>query len=273
MKIAQFHEAGGIRLGRVESENILPLDFEGDMISLISSGELPGASAGKAVPLDRVRLAPPVSRPAKIIGIGLNYKDHAAEQNAKLPDEPKIFAKFLSTIIGNNDPITWDTKVTAQVDFEAELAVIIGRTVRNCSEAEALEAVFGYTCANDVSARDIQIRSAQLVRGKSLDTFCPLGPWIVTRDEIPDPNQLKIRSRLNDRLMQDGHTGRMIFGVPSLISFLSHGITLEAGDLILTGTPHGVGAFRDPPVFMKNGDTVEVEIEGIGQLRNTCRTR
>lgn len=143
----------------------------------------------------------------------------------------------------------------------------------NCSEEEALATVFGYTCANDVSARDIQFTNAQLVCGKSLDTFCPLGPWIVTRDEIPDPNRLKIRSWLNDNLMQDSHTGLMIFSVPYLISFLSHRFTLEAGDVILTGSPQGVGAFRDPPIFMKAGDTLTIEVEGIGRLANTCRNR
>lgn len=273
MKIAQFHEENRIRLGRIQAESIIPVDFDGDMISFINSGRSLDAQNSEAVPLDQVKLAPPVTRPAKIIGIGLNYKDHAEEVNAKIPDAPRIFAKFPNTLIGHSDPITWDMNVTDQVDFEAELAVIIGKTIQNCPEDEALDAVFGYTCANDVSARDIQFTNAQIVRGKSLDTFCPLGPWIVTRDEIPDPNMLKIRCWLNSKLMQDSHTGLMIISVPGLVSFLSRHFTLVAGDIILTGTPQGVGAFRDPPVFMKAGDEVTVEIEGIGRLANTCQTR
>jgi 2-keto-4-pentenoate hydratase/2-oxohepta-3-ene-1,7-dioic acid hydratase in catechol pathway len=273
MKIAQFHHENRIRLGQIQDESIVPIDFYGDMISYINNDKRAYTQTGEAIPLDQVRLAPVVTRPAKIIGIGLNYKDHAAEQNEKLPDAPRIFAKFPNTLIGPNDPITWNITVTNQVDFEAELAVIIGKTVQDCSEEEALAAVFGYTCANDVSARDIQFTNAQLVCGKSLDTFCPLGPWIVTRDEIPDPNRLKIRSWLNDNLMQDSHTGLMIFSVPYLISFLSHRFTLEAGDVILTGSPKGVGAFRNPPIFMKAGDTLTIEVEGIGRLANTCQTR
>lgn len=273
MKIAQFYEENRIRLGRVTGDSIIPIDFDGDMVSFINSGKHLEIQSGIAIPLDQVRLAPAVTRPAKIIGIGLNYKDHAEEQNVKFPDVPKIFAKFPNTLIGNNDRIVWNTNVTTQVDFEAELAVIISQTVRECPEEEALDAVFGYTCANDISARDIQFTNAQLVRGKSLDTFCPLGPWIVTRDEISNPNQLKIRSWLNGKIMQDSHTGLMIFSVPSLVSFLSHSFTLEAGDIILTGSPMGVGAFRNPPVFMAAGDTVTVEVERIGRLTNTCQTR
>lgn len=273
MKIAQFYDEKRIRLGRVQAESITPLDFEGDMISFVKSGGKLSAQNSGAVPLDQVRLAPPVTGPAKIIGIGLNYKDHAAEQNIEIPDVPRVFAKFPNTLIGHKQAITWDRDVTGQVDFEAELAVVIGRSIKNCPEEEALDAVFGYTCANDVSARDIQFSNAQLVRGKSLDTFCPLGPWIVTSDEIPDPNALKIRCWLNGNLMQDSQTGLMIFSVPRLVSFLSHSFTLVAGDIILTGSPHGVGAFRDPPVFMKAGDEVTVEVEGIGRLANTCRTR
>lgn len=272
MKVAQFHENGRVRLGLIQAGGMTPLDFEGDMISFIGSDRALDTRDSRSLPLDRVKLAPPVTRPAKIIGIGLNYRDHAEEQNATIPDEPRIFAKFPNTLIGHNDPITWDRNVTSQVDFEAELAVVIGKTIKHCPESEALEAVFGYTCANDVSARDIQFSNAQIVRGKSLDTFCPLGPWIVTADEIPDPGSLKIRCRLNGNLMQDGHTSLMIFSVPGLISFLSRSFTLVPGDIILTGSPKGVGTFRDPPVYMKDGDEVMVEIEGIGRLVNTCRT-
>jgi 2-keto-4-pentenoate hydratase/2-oxohepta-3-ene-1,7-dioic acid hydratase in catechol pathway len=271
MKIAQFHENGRLRLGLIQDGGITPLDFAGDMLDFIGGDRAVNSRSGKPLPLDRVRLAPPVTRPAKIIGIGLNYRDHAEEQNAPIPDEPRIFAKFATTLIGHNDTITWDRNVTSQVDFEAELAVVIGKTVKNCPESAALDTVFGYACANDVSARDIQLTKGQLVQGKSLDTFCPLGPWIVTADEIPDPGSLKIRCRLNGALMQDGNTGNLIFSVANLISFLSRSFTLVPGDIILTGTPKGVGVFRKPPVFLKNGDEVIVEIEGIGSLVNTCR--
>jgi 2-keto-4-pentenoate hydratase/2-oxohepta-3-ene-1,7-dioic acid hydratase in catechol pathway len=272
MKIAQFHENGHIRLGLVRDDGVTPLDFAGDMIDFIGGDRIVNTPSSETIPLDRVALAPPVTRPAKIIGIGLNYRDHAEEQNAKIPDEPRIFAKFATTLIGHNDPITWERSVTDQVDYEAELAVVIGKTIKNCPEDAALDAVFGYTCANDVSARDIQLTKGQLVRGKSLDTFCPLGPWVVTADEIPDPGSLKIRCRLNGTLMQDGNTGNLIFSVPNLISFLSRAFTLVPGDIILTGTPKGVGVFRTPPMYLKDGDEVAVEIEGIGRLANTCRT-
>lgn len=272
MKIAQFYENGRVRLGLIQAGGMTPLDFEGDMISFIGSDRTLDTQNSRTLPLDRVKLAPPLTRPAKIIGIGLNYRDHAEEQNAKIPDEPIIFTKFPNTLIGHNDQITWDRDVTSRVDYEAELAVIIGKTIKHCPESKALEAVFGYTCANDVSARDIQFSNTQLVRGKSLDTFCPLGPWIVTADEIPDPGSLNVRCRLNGNLMQDGNTRLLIFNVPSLISFLSRSFTLVPGDIILTGTPKGVGTFRDPPVYMKDGDEVIVEIEGVGRLINTCRT-
>lgn len=272
MKIAQFIENGRIRLGLVRDDGVMPLDFAGDMIDFID-GDRAVKTRGSALPLDRLKLAPPVTRPGKIIGIGLNYRDHAEEQNAKIPEEPRIFAKFATTLIGHNDQITWERSVTDQVDFEAELAVVIGKRIKNCPESAALEAVFGYACANDVSARDIQLEKGELVRGKSLDTFCPLGPWIVTPDEIPDPGTLAIRCRLNGTLMQEGTTRMLIFSVPALIAFLSRSFTLLPGDIILTGTPKGVGVFRNPPVFLKGGDEVAVEIEGIGSLVNTCRTR
>jgi 2-keto-4-pentenoate hydratase/2-oxohepta-3-ene-1,7-dioic acid hydratase in catechol pathway len=158
------------------------------------------------------------------------------------------------------------------VDFEAELAVIMGKRISRCSENEAMDAIFGYTCANDVSARDLQFGDGQWVRGKSLDTFCPLGPWIATADEIPDPHRLGIRCFLNGQKMQESNTDMMIFKLPQLIRFLSQHFTLLPGDVLLTGTPHGVGAFRDPSVYLRAGDEVVVEIDGIGQLVNTCKT-
>jgi 2-keto-4-pentenoate hydratase/2-oxohepta-3-ene-1,7-dioic acid hydratase in catechol pathway len=273
MKIAQFYEASRVRLGLIQTHHLIPIDFDGDMIEFIKSRQILKLQDSEAIDLDRVMLAAPVSRPSKVIGIGLNYKDHAEEQKAKVPDVPVIFAKFSNTLIGPKEAIAWDAKVTGKVDFEGELAVVIGSRIQNCPESEALEAVFGYTCANDISARDLQFRDIQLLRGKSLDTFCPLGPWIVTGDDIPNPNSLNIRSWLNGHLMQDGNTSLMIFSIPFLVSFLSRHFTLLPGDMILTGTPRGVGVFRDPPVFMKDGDEVTVEIERVGRLVNTCRMR
>jgi 2-keto-4-pentenoate hydratase/2-oxohepta-3-ene-1,7-dioic acid hydratase in catechol pathway len=271
MKIAQFYDKKKIRLGLIRSEGIIPIDFDGDMIEFIRSGQ--GITTKDSnIPLPDVQIAAPVSRPSKIIAIGLNYKDHADESKGKLPEVPLIFAKFPNSITGPDTEITWDESVTKKVDFEAELAVIIGREVYNCTEEEALSCVFGYTCANDVSARDLQFGDGQWVRGKSLNTFCPIGPWIVTPDELADPHSLKIRCFLNGRQMQNSSTAHIIFKVPTLISFFSRHFTLLPGDIILTGTPHGVGAFRDPPVYMKNGDEVSVDIEGIGRLTNRCRT-
>lgn len=270
MKIAQFYDNGIIRLGLVLSASIVPIDFNGDMIAFIKSGQSP-KPAGGAVPINTIRLAAPITRPSKIIAIGLNYRDHAEESNGKIPDVPLIFAKFPNSIVGPNDEIIWDMNITKKVDFEAELAVVIGKEVYKCTEIEASEAVFGYTCGNDVSARDLQFGDGQWVRGKSLDTFCPIGPWIVTPEDIPDPHSLKIQCRLNGKVMQDSNTNQMVFKVPALIRFFSMHFTLLPGDIILTGTPQGVGAFREPSVYMQNGDEVIVDVEGIGQLENRCR--
>ena len=182
-----------------------------------------------------------------------------------------MFAKWPSSVVGHGADIRWDPALTQQVDYEAELAVVIGRTARNVSVDEALAYVFGYTCLDDVSARDIQFGDGQWVRGKSLDTFCPMGPWLVTADEIPDPQALAISCRVNDEVVQDSHTSRMYFGVAEIISYVSRSFTLEPGDVIATGTPGGVGVFRDPPRFLGDSDVVTVEIEGIGRLVNTCR--
>ena len=274
MKIAQYYENNTIRLGLVQSKNIAPIIFDGDMIDFINSGQ-PPEIGDSVIPLSEIRLASPVTRPSKIIAIGLNYKDHADESKEELPDLPEaplIFAKFPNSVTGHNHEIRWDMHVTQKVDFEAELAVVIKKEVYNCTANEAEDAVFGYTCGNDVSARDLQFGDGQWVRGKSLDTFCPLGPWIVTPEDLPDPNSLKIKCWLNGHLMQDSNTGLTVFKVPTLISFFSKHFTLMPGDIIMTGTPNGVGAFRDPPIYMKDADEVIVEIEGIGQLINRCRT-
>jgi 5-carboxymethyl-2-hydroxymuconate isomerase len=211
-----------------------------------------------------------VERPPKVIAIGLNYRDHCRETNTPPPSRPIVFAKFSTAVVGPGVPITWSAALTKEVDYEAELAVVIGRTARRVTEATALDYVFGYTAANDVSARDLQFSDGQWVRAKSLDSFCPLGPVLVTSDDILEPQNLAIRCELNGQRVQDSSTREMIFGVASLVSFCSHAFTLEPGDVILTGTPHGTGAFRDPKLFLQHGDIVAVEIEGIGRLQNPC---
>jgi len=274
MRIAQYYGHNRIRLGWIRDNYIIPMDFDGDMIDFINRQQTPSTD-GNPISLDEIRLAPPVIRPSKIIAIGLNYKDHAAESGADLPalpEAPLIFAKFPNSVTGHDHNITWDINMTQKVDFEAELAVVIGKRIYDCTETEAMKAVFGYTCGNDVSARDLQFGDGQWVRGKSLDTFCPLGPWLVTPEDLPDPHSLKIQCRLNGQLMQDSNTGLMVFKVPDLIRFISRHFTLLPGDIIMTGTPHGVGAFRDPSIYMKTGDEVIVEIEGIGKLVNRCHT-
>jgi 2-keto-4-pentenoate hydratase/2-oxohepta-3-ene-1,7-dioic acid hydratase in catechol pathway len=270
MKIAQYYDEGHIRLGLIQDDRLLPLDFQGDMIDFIQR-KPESKRGGNPQSLDMVTFAPPANNPSKIIAIGLNYKDHITESKGEVPENPIIFAKFPSSLIGHRAAITWDSALTKKVDFEAELAVVIGKRIYKCHKNEAMDAIFGYTCANDVSARDLQFGDRQWVRGKSLDTFCPIGPWIVTPEEIPDPQSLDIRCWLNGQLMQDSNTDMMIFTLPELIVFISEHFTLLPGDILLTGTPHGVGAFREPSVYMNDGDEIAVEIESIGRLVNVCK--
>lgn len=217
------------------------------------------------------KLLPPVA-PAAIICIGLNYREHARETNMKIPEYPVVFMKNPAAVIGHEADIRLpdSCRDPLQVDYEVELGVVIGKTALNVSEADALSHVAGYTIANDVSARTWQMKAGghQWVRGKSFDTFCPVGPALVTRDEIPDPNQLAIQCRLNGQIMQQGHTSDMIFSVSQLIAYLSQDTTLLPGTLILTGTPSGVGFMRNPPIFLKPGDVLELDIEQLGTLRN-----
>jgi 2-keto-4-pentenoate hydratase/2-oxohepta-3-ene-1,7-dioic acid hydratase in catechol pathway len=221
-----------------------------------------GADVGD---LEELHLLPPVGRPGKIVCVGLNYRDHAAEAGLPVPEEPMIFAKLQTALLRPGAPIEIPP-ITRSVDFEAELGVIIGRTGRRIPASDALDHVFGYTCVNDVSARDLQERDGQFVRAKSLDTFCPTGPVVVTRDEIDDPGELGIRCSVNGQVMQDSTTQEMVHPVSELIAFISAAITLEAGDVIATGTPAGIGAARTPPRFLQPGDVVAVEIDGIGVL-------
>jgi 2-keto-4-pentenoate hydratase/2-oxohepta-3-ene-1,7-dioic acid hydratase in catechol pathway len=208
-----------------------------------------------------------ISRPGKIVCVGLNYVDHAQETGQELPKAPLLFAKWPNTLIGDGDPIVLPA-ASAEVDYEAELGVVIGTRAKHVSEADALDHVSGYICLNDVSARDLQFADGQWTRGKSPDTFCPIGPRLVAREEIDDPQQLGIRCILNGETMQESSTAQMIFSVAEIIAYVSQVITLEPGDLIATGTPAGVGVFRDPKVLLKDGDEVRVEIDGLGTLTN-----
>jgi 2-keto-4-pentenoate hydratase/2-oxohepta-3-ene-1,7-dioic acid hydratase in catechol pathway len=211
-----------------------------------------------------------VPRPGKIVAVGLNYHDHAAEGGVSIPTVPMLFAKFPTAVVGPAATVEWDPRLTDAVDLEAELGVVIGRTARRVDEDAALEHVLGYTCLNDVSARDLQYADKQFVRAKSLDTFCPMGPAVVTADEVGDPGVLAVRSYRNGELMQDGNTADLIFSVPYLVAFCSRAFTLEPGDVIATGTPAGVGYFREPKVLLHEGDVIVVEIESIGRLENHC---
>ncbi|HLL97742.1 MAG TPA: fumarylacetoacetate hydrolase family protein [Rubrobacteraceae bacterium] len=269
MKLVTYSTGGGApKVGYIEDGGIQPLGG-GSLLEYIVRGRSPDRQpGGEAVALEEASLHPPIARPEKIVAIGLNYEDHAAETGAEIPDKPVVFTKYPNTIIGPGAPIRIPP-LTEQVDYEAELAVVVGRRAKNVSELEALDYVFGYTNANDVSARDLQFsEGGQWTRSKSIDTFLPLGPYVATRDEVPDPQNLYIRAILNGETVQDGTTSRMIFTVAELVSFLSQGMTLEPGDVIITGTPPGVGMARDPQLWMKPGDEVSIEIEGLGTLTN-----
>ena len=269
MKLVTYSTGEGApKVGYIEDGEVRPLGGA-SLLEYIEHGR--GAErqpGGEAVALEEVRLHAPVTRPGKIVAIGLNYEDHAAETGQPIPEAPVVFGKYPNTIIGPGEPIQIPP-IAEQIDYEAELAVVIGRRARNVSESEALEYVFGYTNSNDVSARDLQFsEGGQWTRSKSIDTFCPTGPYIATRDEVPDPQNLYIRAILNGEVVQDGTTSRMIFPVAELVSFLSQGMTLEPGDIIITGTPPGVGMAREPQLWMKPGDEVSIEIEGLGTLTN-----
>lgn len=221
--------------------------------------------------MEDIRLRAPIPRPGKIIGIGLNYTDHARETGSAIPTNPIMFAKFSSSVIGPNDNIRIHPDVTEKVDYEAELGVVIGKPALRVSVAEALDYVYGYTVINDVSARDIQKGKeygGQWVRGKGFDTFCPMGPYITSADEVGDPQNLSVRAKLNDDLLQDGNTRDMIFNVATIISYISRGTTLEPGDIIATGTPNGVGDARTPPLYLNSGDVIEIEVGNLGKLVN-----
>lgn len=243
---------------------------QADGSALKLSGNIYDAPQVTSEKVDVAKVLAPV-QPTDIICIGLNYRRHAQETGATPPEYPVVFWKGVNTLQNPGDPIEIPRHLPSdEVDYECELAVVIGRACKNVSKAEALDYVLGYTAANDVSARDWQLKrgSGQWCRGKTFDTFSPMGPCLVTRDELPDPHALAIRTRVNDQVMQDWRTDDMIFNIPTLIEFLSGSTTLLPGTVILTGTPHGVGMAQKPPRWLKPGDTVSVEIDGIGTLTN-----
>ena len=286
MRLISYLDVTGDRLGvehadgRIWSSHALGAGLPGSMADLLAGGRPAlealrsaahgAAAAGRPGDVDASRRIAPVPRPGKVIAVGLNYHAHAAEGGAAIPASPMLFAKFPTAVVGPGATVEWDPALTDAVDLEAELAVVIGRRARRVPEGTALDYVLGYTCLNDVSARDLQFADKQFVRAKSLDTFCPMGPALVTADEIPDPGALAVRSYRNGELMQDGHTSDLIFSVPHLVAFCSRAFTLEPGDVIATGTPAGVGWYRDPKVTMHEGDVMTIEIEAIGRLENPC---
>ncbi len=221
-----------------------------------------------ALTVSEVDLHAPIPNPGKILCIGLNYLDHVLETSAKVPEHPILFAKYNNTLVGHGGAIRLDG-TSQEVDYEAELAFVIGKRAYRVSEDTAMDYVAGYITANDVSARDLQFADTQWVRGKTLDTFCPLGPYLVTKDEVPDPHNLRISCRVNGTTLQDSNTRQLIFKIPALVAYLSQGMTLEPGDVVLTGTPPGVGFARNPKIFLKPGDSVEIEIESVGLLQNS----
>ena len=299
MRLVTFEVNGSQYLGAVVGERVIDLPAAAaalnaagrgpsaalptDMLGLLGAGDA-GMDAARSVldavgdgaageghyayPLAAVRLRAPVPAPSKILCIGQNYRDHVLEQNAKMPEKPIMFAKFATTVVGPGDDVLYPT-TTQELDYEAELVVVIGKAGKHIAREQAYEHVAGYMVGQDVTARDLQRGDGQWVRGKSQDTTAPLGPYLVTRDEVSDPQALDIKLWVNGEIRQDSNTTNLIFDMPFLIEFISQGITLTPGDLIYTGTPPGVGAFRKPePLFLQVGDEMTVEIAGLGRLTN-----
>ena len=277
MRIVRAARAGEVFLARIEGDDVVPVAVQPaepgrDPLREALAAGIDVTSAAPCAPTGPIadfELLAPVVAPQKLLAIGLNYADHARESGVEPPAAPVLFVKTPNSICGPGDAIRYSKDDSTEVDYEAELALVIGRTARRVSTEAALDYVLGYTLCNDVSARDAQFADGQWVRGKSFDTFSPLGPWIVTADEIADPQALGIRCRVNGAVLQDSTTAEMIFSCAEIVSYLSRVMTLEPGDVIATGTPFGVGFARTPPVYLLDGDTVEVEVDGIGTLTNT----
>lgn len=274
-----FAEAGGRRVDLADLPSGARLRTVDDLITVwadvgqrLSTEAAEAAAAGAGVPIDDGEsLASPVLRPLKAFGVGFNYLDHAREFGTVVPVRPNVFAIATSSLVGHGEPIGIDAALSTEIDWEAELAVVIGRRMRRVSVDEALDGVFGYTICNDVTARDLQRSESQWSRAKGFDRSHPLGPVVVTADEIPDPQALSIALQVNGTTMQDGSTADMVFSVAEIIAFISEAITLEPGDVIATGTPPGVGAFREPPLFLSSADVITIEVGSIGRLENPCR--
>jgi 2-keto-4-pentenoate hydratase/2-oxohepta-3-ene-1,7-dioic acid hydratase in catechol pathway len=250
--------------GSVSGDRVIGLGR--DMLSVIASGR-PLDNGGPSYELSTVRLLAPIPRPPKFICVGLNYRDHAREAGLEIPSVPTIFSKFSNVVIGPGAPIVLP-KISKRPDYEAEFAFVIGPGGRHIPAASALDHVFGYTIVNDVSARDYQMATSQWLMGKTFDTFAPMGPWIVTRDEIADPHALDLTLEIGGEILQRSNTRELVFGVPALIEFISSVVTLEPGDVVATGTPAGVGFARKRPRYLRDGDEVVIRIQGIGELRN-----
>ncbi len=283
MKLVTYLLGTHVSIGAVDERGVIDLSaIAPDMLSLIAAGSVgldraraAIATASSVHTLESVTLLAPIPRPHRnIICLGINYAEHAKEsaeargREYKQHQHPVFFTKATHTVNRHDGIIPFDAEVSEQIDWEAELGVILSRSGKNISIEEAYDHVFGYTCINDISARDLQSNHSQFFKGKSLDGACPMGPWIVTSDEIPDPQHLQVMCRVNGVVKQHANTEVMIFRIPDIIAILSRGMTLDAGDIIATGTPSGVGFARKPPEFLKPGDVVEVEIEQIGVLRN-----
>ncbi|MFN8490637.1 MAG: fumarylacetoacetate hydrolase family protein [Caldilineaceae bacterium] len=288
MKLVTFKPRGGrVHLGAIVGDQVVNLaeasggKLPDDMRSFLELGDegikqarkvaTKKAAAEHGAPLASVKLMAPISNPSKVIAIGLNYMDHIRETNSKTPKLPVMFTKWSSSIIGPGDEIRWNPADTSKVDWECEFAAVIGKKAFRVTEENWLDYIAGYTNCNDVSARDLQLETGdQWIRGKSLDTFCPIGPYIVTKDEIADPHNLNIRTIVNGETMQSSNTRELLFKLPYLIAYLTKAFTLLPGDIITTGTPNGVGFSRNPPLRLKDGDVVTVTVDGLGELTNKC---
>jgi 2-keto-4-pentenoate hydratase/2-oxohepta-3-ene-1,7-dioic acid hydratase in catechol pathway len=259
-------EAAGIEIPRATTDVLAEWQWQRKLTLATEYAEETGVGVHD---VDDVRRLAPVSDPGKIVCVGLNYRDHAEEGDNPIPDEPVLFSKFPTSVTGPGGTVGWDPEYTEKVDFEAELVAVVGRRARRVDPEDALDHVAGYLAGNDVSARDLQHGDGQWVRGKSLDSFAPIGPELVTTDEVEDPHDLDIWAEVNGERLQDSSTSNLIFGVDELVSFCSQAFTLEPGDLVFTGTPPGVGVYREPPVLLEDGDTVTVGLDGVGELTNT----
>jgi 2-keto-4-pentenoate hydratase/2-oxohepta-3-ene-1,7-dioic acid hydratase in catechol pathway len=282
MRLVTYRDERGARVGALRGDHVIPLDEFADMLALIDGGADALGRARAALergagarPLAEVRLLAPIPRPRQnVVCLGMNYVAHAIESDRakgrepKLPEHPVFFTKAVTAVCAHEDDVPLDPRVTTQLDYEVELAYIVGRTAKNIAREDALSYIFGYTIVNDISAREVQTQHQQFFKGKSLDRSCPMGPWIVTADEIPDPTGLGLRLRLNGETRQDSTVGDLIFDIPTTLAVLALGQTVEPGTIVSTGTPSGVGMGRTPPEYLKPGDVMEAEVDRIGVLRN-----